>query len=177
MVSTVVMRCDACGAENRAGSRFCNQCGEPIGGDVSCPSCGTPNPPGSRFCSQCGSRLSGVPPAPRPSDPPSWASAPASGPTSETRARVGWAQVGALDDGAPSPSPLAAESGGGIGTAVAEPSPNQAAAEIVLARSFARLDFRRRAPRHRGPSPLSVSDRAPERQPGGEGRTGAPSTP
>ena len=49
------MRCSNCGSENPAGSRFCNQCGTPLG--KSCPKCSAENARDARFCSQCGVSL------------------------------------------------------------------------------------------------------------------------
>lgn len=49
--------CLVCGIGNRAGSRFCNACGRPVGEVTTCPECETPNPPGSRFCNACGAAL------------------------------------------------------------------------------------------------------------------------
>jgi class 3 adenylate cyclase/tetratricopeptide (TPR) repeat protein len=49
------MRCGACGAENRAGRKFCVECGAPL--EVVCPACGARAEPGERFCGECGTRL------------------------------------------------------------------------------------------------------------------------
>jgi len=46
------MRCSNCGAENAAGSRFCNQCGTGTG--KPCPKCAAENAHEAKFCSQCG---------------------------------------------------------------------------------------------------------------------------
>lgn len=51
------MACTACGASNPEGSRFCNECGVPVGGPPSCPTCGQVNPRGAKFCNLCGTRL------------------------------------------------------------------------------------------------------------------------
>jgi class 3 adenylate cyclase/tetratricopeptide (TPR) repeat protein len=48
--------CERCGADNRAGRRFCRACGAGLA--ASCPSCGTPAEPGDRFCGSCGAELS-----------------------------------------------------------------------------------------------------------------------
>src|SRR4051794_5251288 len=50
------MTCGSCGGENRAGQRFCSQCGNPL--ELTCPSCGAANEPGDRFCGSCGTALS-----------------------------------------------------------------------------------------------------------------------
>jgi class 3 adenylate cyclase/tetratricopeptide (TPR) repeat protein len=47
--------CTACGAENRAGRRFCARCGSAL--QFKCPSCGSLNELGDRFCGECGSSL------------------------------------------------------------------------------------------------------------------------
>jgi class 3 adenylate cyclase/tetratricopeptide (TPR) repeat protein len=49
------MVCSSCGTENRAGRKFCAQCGSQLA--VSCPSCGAANEPGERFCGECGTPL------------------------------------------------------------------------------------------------------------------------
>ena len=49
------MICGACGAENRAGSRFCDNCGAGLA--ATCPSCGEPNRADARFCASCGHNL------------------------------------------------------------------------------------------------------------------------
>ena len=49
------MRCAACGAENRAGRRFCGRCGASL--ERLCAKCGTPNDSDERFCGGCGSPL------------------------------------------------------------------------------------------------------------------------
>jgi class 3 adenylate cyclase/tetratricopeptide (TPR) repeat protein len=49
------MRCGACGTENRAGRKFCVQCGAPL--EVVCPACGARAEPGERFCGECGTQL------------------------------------------------------------------------------------------------------------------------
>jgi class 3 adenylate cyclase/tetratricopeptide (TPR) repeat protein len=47
--------CASCGAENRAGRKFCAECGTPLA--VGCPACGASNEPGEKFCGECGSAL------------------------------------------------------------------------------------------------------------------------
>src|SRR5215470_6831065 len=49
------MRCSKCGNDNRAGRKFCVQCGQPL--KLACPSCGAPSEPGERFCGDCGAAL------------------------------------------------------------------------------------------------------------------------
>ncbi|HET7758958.1 MAG TPA: adenylate/guanylate cyclase domain-containing protein, partial [Gaiellaceae bacterium] len=56
------MTCSACGAENRAGRKFCSNCGSPLA--RACPSCGAANEPGDRFCGECGSPLDAEAPPP-----------------------------------------------------------------------------------------------------------------
>ena len=51
------MTCSACGTENRAGRKFCSNCGAPLA--VACPACGAANEPGDRFCGECGAPLEG----------------------------------------------------------------------------------------------------------------------
>src|SRR4051794_20659012 len=56
--------CPGCGADNRAGKRFCSQCGTAL--EAQCPSCGAANEPGDRFCGSCGTALSETAAAPAP---------------------------------------------------------------------------------------------------------------
>src|SRR3954451_18826630 len=56
--------CPGCGADNRAGKRFCSQCGTAL--EAQCPSCGAANEPGDRFCGSCGAALSETAAAPAP---------------------------------------------------------------------------------------------------------------
>ena len=46
------MICASCGTENRAGSKFCDNCGAPLA--ATCPHCGEPNRADARFCASCG---------------------------------------------------------------------------------------------------------------------------
>src|SRR5712692_11345700 len=46
------MRCSKCWTDNRAGRKFCAQCGVPL--KAVCPSCGAENEPGEKFCGECG---------------------------------------------------------------------------------------------------------------------------
>ena len=52
------MTCSACGADNRAGARFCVKCGGSLA--QACPSCGAAYTVGDDFCSECGARLTPV---------------------------------------------------------------------------------------------------------------------
>jgi class 3 adenylate cyclase/tetratricopeptide (TPR) repeat protein len=54
------MNCAACGGENRAGRKFCVECGSALG--LKCVACGTPHAAGEKFCGECGAAL--VDPAP-----------------------------------------------------------------------------------------------------------------
>ncbi|MFY9588254.1 MAG: adenylate/guanylate cyclase domain-containing protein, partial [Actinomycetota bacterium] len=49
------LNCSRCGAENRAGRKFCSTCGGPL--SIACPACGAANEPGDRFCGDCGAAL------------------------------------------------------------------------------------------------------------------------
>src|SRR2546427_10588957 len=59
------MQCPRCQAENRAGRRFCAECGAPLA--LPCASCGFSNEPEEKFCGGCGTPLTA---APRPPGPP-----------------------------------------------------------------------------------------------------------
>ena len=69
------MICTACGAENRTGSKFCDQCAAPLAS--TCPACGEPNRADARFCASCAKPLTEA--------PASAASQPATGPSAERR--------------------------------------------------------------------------------------------
>ena len=56
------MQCLQCQCENRAGRRFCAECGTPL--PLACPACGFTNEPGEKFCGGCGTPLA------RPAAPP-----------------------------------------------------------------------------------------------------------
>ena len=49
------MKCAKCGADNREGAKFCNECAAPL--EASCPKCGSRNKPGAKFCDECGTSL------------------------------------------------------------------------------------------------------------------------
>ncbi len=49
------MRCPSCGAETKAGNRFCIKCGTPL--EPTCAACGALNEPSAKFCGQCGMGL------------------------------------------------------------------------------------------------------------------------
>jgi class 3 adenylate cyclase/tetratricopeptide (TPR) repeat protein len=70
------MNCPSCGAENRAGRKFCAECGSPL--SAACPACGAANEPGERFCGECGAALADAP-------PPAAAPPPAPEPAAERR--------------------------------------------------------------------------------------------
>ena len=52
------MLCEACGNENRTGSRFCDRCGSPL--SLSCPACGESNRGDAMFCASCGGELHAI---------------------------------------------------------------------------------------------------------------------
>src|SRR4051794_39192581 len=54
------LTCPSCDAENRAGARFCRECGKPLA--RACPACGSAVGADQRFCDACGQCL------PRPAD-------------------------------------------------------------------------------------------------------------
>lgn len=56
--------CPACGATNETDSKFCDECGRPLGRN--CPSCQGPNRPGAKFCQHCGYRLTEEAPSAAP---------------------------------------------------------------------------------------------------------------
>ena len=66
------MTCHSCGAELKAGKKFCAQCGIQVISPsllavqhaVTCPQCGTALKEGQKFCVSCGTRVS--PPSPQP---------------------------------------------------------------------------------------------------------------
>jgi hypothetical protein len=53
-----VVLCSECGSQNRAGQKFCENCGKPLQEvDATCPKCGTRNVAGTKFCGNCGERM------------------------------------------------------------------------------------------------------------------------
>ncbi len=50
------MICSQCGIENRAGAKFCNECGHKL--ELACADCGHYNLPASKFCDECGQPFS-----------------------------------------------------------------------------------------------------------------------
>jgi class 3 adenylate cyclase/tetratricopeptide (TPR) repeat protein len=51
------MRCSVCSFDNRAGARFCGECGQSLGSAVECAHCATQNPAGQKHCNGCGRPL------------------------------------------------------------------------------------------------------------------------
>jgi class 3 adenylate cyclase/tetratricopeptide (TPR) repeat protein len=47
--------CHSCGAENREGAKFCNECGTSL--ELLCSDCGQPYRAGQKFCEECGRSL------------------------------------------------------------------------------------------------------------------------
>src|SRR6266446_4740864 len=70
------MQCPHCQSENRAGRRFCAECGTPLA--LPCAACGFVNEPGEKFCGGCGTSLTEQPTAPRQSAPAPTPQAPLS---------------------------------------------------------------------------------------------------
>jgi predicted ATPase/class 3 adenylate cyclase len=62
------MKCPFCGADNKAGRRFCGACGQALA--RRCAQCGFENQPDDRFCGGCGVALADAPPAPAPGPAP-----------------------------------------------------------------------------------------------------------
>jgi class 3 adenylate cyclase/tetratricopeptide (TPR) repeat protein len=58
------MTCANCGAENRAGRKFCAECGSAL--SQVCPSCGAANEPDEKFCGECGNALNAQAPLTEP---------------------------------------------------------------------------------------------------------------
>jgi len=63
--TTDTMRCASCNHDNRAGRRFCAECGAALA--APCAACGASNEPGEKFCGGCGCALSNAPAARLPS--------------------------------------------------------------------------------------------------------------
>ncbi len=51
------MKCHQCGLESSKTSKFCRNCGTPLGACIRCAQCATDNPGDSIFCMKCGERL------------------------------------------------------------------------------------------------------------------------
>ena len=58
-----MMLCNNCGAELKAGAKFCPKCGTPVKQENEiksfCPGCGAELKPGTIFCGNCGCRVDG----------------------------------------------------------------------------------------------------------------------
>src|SRR5271170_6239203 len=50
------MRCPSCKSDNPGTTKFCGNCGQPLGN--SCAKCGSENPQQFKFCGECGAALS-----------------------------------------------------------------------------------------------------------------------
>lgn len=69
MSETPVFPCPACQTPNRAGAKFCRNCGgtlalqppSPLPSSVYCEHCGNPNQQSARWCAQCGHPLNAAP--------------------------------------------------------------------------------------------------------------------
>jgi class 3 adenylate cyclase len=59
--------CPSCQSENRAGARFCRECGASLADR--CPDCAAALDPGQRFCDGCGRQVGSAPPPPAPARP------------------------------------------------------------------------------------------------------------
>ena len=74
-MSISMIYCPKCGSANRRGSRFCNECGEPLPTHTAlrCPMCGAMNPVGNVYCDRCQARLvpmTATPPEEKRYEPP-----------------------------------------------------------------------------------------------------------
>jgi len=49
--------CRNCGEVNPDGTKFCQGCGQQLGGGSTCPQCGQAFAPGTRFCGGCGAQV------------------------------------------------------------------------------------------------------------------------
>jgi class 3 adenylate cyclase len=58
------MQCDKCGADNREGVKFCEDCGAKM--EIVCPSCGERVPGGKKCCGECGHNLTSAAASTRP---------------------------------------------------------------------------------------------------------------
>src|SRR5262244_3474905 len=64
------MKCPRCQAENRAGAKFCEDCGASLA--IPCRACGAELTPGKKFCGSCGAPTSADKPierSDRPAEP------------------------------------------------------------------------------------------------------------
>ena len=55
--SLSMLKCPKCGSPVQPGTKFCGECGSPVGGNPVCPKCGKENEPGTKFCGECGTKL------------------------------------------------------------------------------------------------------------------------
>src|SRR5215510_7938037 len=61
------MKCPKCQAENRAGAKFCEDCGASLA--IPCRACGAELTPGKKFCGSCGAPTSADKPVARSDKP------------------------------------------------------------------------------------------------------------
>jgi membrane protease subunit (stomatin/prohibitin family) len=52
--AAVQVRCHKCSHANAIESKFCSQCGTPLGKTQPCPACNEMNDPDAQFCDNCG---------------------------------------------------------------------------------------------------------------------------
>ena len=55
-----LIQCPKCGMQVQRNTKFCSNCGNPMGtvsAGITCPKCGAPIPAGSKFCSTCGEKI------------------------------------------------------------------------------------------------------------------------
>ena len=52
--------CSKCGAQMKAGAKFCPECGTPAGGVSQCPKCKASVKAGAKFCPECGAALQAI---------------------------------------------------------------------------------------------------------------------
>jgi membrane protease subunit (stomatin/prohibitin family) len=55
--TVAVDKCYKCGMTVPAGSKFCGNCGAPLGTKIKCRACGAENEKNARFCVECGQKL------------------------------------------------------------------------------------------------------------------------
>jgi membrane protease subunit (stomatin/prohibitin family) len=55
--AAATVKCQNCGYQAPANSKFCNNCGQKLVVENKCPNCGETVVPGSKFCNNCGQKL------------------------------------------------------------------------------------------------------------------------
>jgi hypothetical protein len=57
VTAAATVHCPKCGAEAKAGAKFCDECGSSLVQRTECPKCGAKLAAGAKFCAECGQKI------------------------------------------------------------------------------------------------------------------------